>query len=60
MRPGSGIPGTPGLPGAPGTASPSGSHGSPGTSGPQDFLEVTSTVWNSESKHTETLKLKHK
>ena len=34
--------------------------GRPGTSGPQDPWEITSTVRNSESKHPETLKLKHK
>ena len=26
---------------------------------PQDPLEITSTIWNSESQHPETLKLKH-
>ena len=34
--------------------------GPPGTSGPQDPWEITFTVWNSESKHPETLKLQHK
>ena len=34
--------------------------GSPGTSGPQEPWEIISTVWNSESNHQETLKLKHK
>ena len=34
--------------------------GPPGTSRPQEPWEITSTVWISESKHPETLKLKHK
>ena len=32
----------------------------PCTSRPQDSWDITSTVWNSESKHQETMKLKHK
>ena len=34
--------------------------GPTGISGLQDPWEITSTFWNSESKHPETLKLKHK
>ena len=33
--------------------------GPPGTSEPQNPWEITSTVWNPESKHPDTLKLKH-
>ena len=48
------VPGTHKIP------STSGSHGPPGPAGPLEPWEITSIVWNSESKHPETLKLKHK
>ena len=55
---------SPGAPGPTGPVGPGppvpGTLGLTGTSVPQDTWEITSTVWNSESKHPETIKLKHK
>ena len=54
--------GSPGSPGPLRTLGPQDlwTLGLPGTLGPQDPWEITSIVSNSESKHPETLKLKHK
>ena len=57
---------SPGTPGPPRYLKIPWTTGTPRTSGfldplgPQDTYEITSTVWNSESKRSKTLKLSHK